>query len=974
MSFQVLSSWPPHIFCVPRSSLEDERAWKYFRVRSFRKLFLSGVPIQGGHLHRKKEVLSCNLNNGRISSLVDDLPSHRSGAKGHWNVTYSLSLRCERSARRLGFNIGGSCDGAGVGPRKSGKSCALSDVSLVEAELQEGTVDEAQRFDSVVLDVQGMMCGACVARVRNLLAADNRVNSVAVNILTETAAISLKTSKDKRRVRDELASRLTVCGFPSKPRLAGNAEGSISRKREELARKREDLMRRSRGQVTFAWALAALCCGTHATHFMHSLGVHDFMEGHAFGFLHNPVWKASLASVTLLGPARELLLDGFKAFLRRSPNMNTLVGFGACAAFLISAVSLAFPILNWDASFFDEPVMLLAFVLLGRALEGQARAEASSSMQELLSLLPSTSRLVVSEVGSSEVSKDEAVGVTEGLVVGVPTEEVRLGDCLLVLPGETIPVDGKVVAGRSVVDESMLTGEPLPVPKARGLLVSAGTINWEGPLRVEATSTGASSTVSNIIQLVEEAQGREAPVQRLADLIAGPFAFCIMALSGTTFSFWYFLGTNLWPDVLLNDAAGPDGSALLLSLKLAIDVLVVACPCALGLATPTAVLVGTSLGAKQGLVIRGGDVLERLAGVNAIIFDKTGTLTEGHPKVAAVTTVKDYTIEEVLQLAAAVETNTSHPIASAIITHVELAHLKIHSSQGQLTEPGCGALAEVNGSIVAVGIFDWVQGCCSRNTVDNLLGDHGLEQSLRDTLGKNMDSTSLHQSQTVVFIGVDGKGVIGAIAVTDTLRNDARDTVLRLQTMKTQTLVFSGDKFASVARVADEVGIRADAVHADLRPQEKSRLVLSLQEQGYCVAMVGDGVNDAPALACADVGMALKVQANIDAASDAASVILLRNRLSQVVEAIELSRATLAKVHQNLAWALVYNVVSLPLAAGILLPVFDFALTPSIAGAMMAASSIVVVSNSLLLRVQHQPAVKHGSNQESSLAGGAGIV
>ncbi|BFI43191.1 hypothetical protein MPTK2_8g15930 [Marchantia polymorpha subsp. ruderalis] len=878
--------------------------------------------------------------------------------------------RLDKSSKLASQGYRGCRNGCGSRARGT-KRFAISNLEVTGLSETSDAIG-TQDTDSVILDVQGMMCGGCVARVRNLLSADDRVNTVAVNMITETAAIRLKPSslaaEDKLKVGGELASFLTGCGFTSKPRPAGKAEGSVHKKREELARKREELLLKSRGQVAFAWGLAALCCGTHATHFLHSVGIHAFMDGTTMGFLHNPIYKACIASVTLLGPGRDLLLDGAKALWRKSPNMNSLVGVGACASFAISAASLAFPDLNWDASFFDEPVMLLAFVLLGRALEGQARAEASSSMQDLLSLLPSRSRLVVSETGAGNVLEDEAA-LSQGLVVGVDSEQLRRGDCILVLPGETIPVDGIVIKGKSAVDESMLTGEPLPVAKTSGNSVSAGTINWEGPITVEATATGAESTVSSIIRLVEEAQGREAPVQRLADVVAGPFAFTIMAMSAATFSFWYYIGTNMFPDVLYNDAAGPDGSALLLSLKLAIDVLVVACPCALGLATPTAVLVGTSVGAKQGLLIRGGDILERLASVDTVIFDKTGTLTKGHPSVAAVTSVNGNDENDILQIAAAVEKNTVHPIAAAIVRRAEALQLESLDTQGQLTEPGCGALAEVNGSIVAVGLFDWVQGICGRSSSETPKPGAELEKILRDTLSTKMSFSPAKQSQTVVFIGIEGKGIVGAVAVTDSLRPDATETVRRLHNMNTKTLMLSGDKKASVSKVGAEVGIGEGAVHAELRPHEKSQFITSLQDQGHRVAMVGDGVNDAPALACADVGMALKVHSRLDAASDAASVILLGNRLSQVVDAIELSRATLGKVHQNLAWALGYNLISIPLAAGVFLPAYDFSLTPSIAGGMMAASSILVVTNSLLLRFYRPSSESNkGSAGEGALA------
>ncbi len=890
---------------------------------------------------------------------------------------------CRRIVTRLGVSrrcffgealiLPGSCSSSSSSSSKAphvappAKVCFVPTtgrVCAVAVEVQQEQQQQQQQqvgSEVVLLDVQGMMCGACVARVRNLLQSHEEVQSVAVNMVTETAAICLNThspssssssAKDKsdNSRGSELAAYLTACGFPSQQRDAVGKEKSVAKKREEMARKREELQLKTTGQVAFAWALVALCCGTHVTHLLHTIGIH--VHNPALDFLHKPAWKCAVACVTLLGPARELLIDGAMALKRRSPNMNTLVGFGACSAFIISAVSLANPGLNWDASFFDEPVMLLAFVLLGRALEGRARAQASSDMQELLSLVPFKSRLVVAEEedGMDGATDDGNVG-GQGMLMQVDTEQVRVGDHVLVLPGETIPVDGKVVAGRSAVEEAMLTGEPLPVPKSKGHFVFAGTINWEGPIKVEAMSAGATSAVSSIIKMVEDAQGREAPVQRLADAIAGPFAFTVMALSGTTFGFWYLIGTSLYPDVLLNDAAGPDGDALLLSLKLAIDVLVVACPCALGLATPTAVLVGTSLGAKRGLLLRGGDVLERLAGVDTVVFDKTGTLTEGLPRVSAVVSVQGHKEIRVLQLAATVEKHTSHPIAAAIVGQAEEQQVELLPVQGQLTEPGFGALAEVDGHITAVGLYEWVHGCCKEGSTTEFVQLCSSESELREALAHKNSISSLQKSQTVVFVGVEGCGVVGAIAVTDNVRQDAKDTVLKLQGKGLRMIVLSGDKGEAVTGVAAAVGIAEEEVHSELRPHEKSSYVSQLRMQGASVAMVGDGVNDAPALASADVGIALKTQGRVDAASDAASVILLGNHLSQLVEAVNLSRATMGKVYQNLVWALAYNVISIPLAAGALLPSCDFALTPSLAGGMMAMSSIIVVTNSLLLRL-----------------------
>ncbi|KAL7186991.1 hypothetical protein ACSBR1_037126 [Camellia fascicularis] len=788
---------------------------------------------------------------------------------------------------------------------------------------------QQRRDESVLLDVTGMMCGACVSRVKSILSSDDRVDSVVVNMLTETAAIRLKAGgpeiQGNAAATEDLARRLTECGFPAKRRKVSGlgVQEKVSKWKKMLEKKEASLVE-SRNRVAFAWTLVALCCGSHASHILHSLGIH-VAHGSFWELLHNSYVKGGLALVALLGPGRDLLFDGLRAFTRSSPNMNSLVGFGSIAAFIISAVSLLNPELDWDASFFDEPVMLLGFVLLGRSLEEKARIKASSDMNELLSLMSTQSRLVITPSESN--SSAGSVLCSDAICVEVPIDDIRIGDSVLVLPGETIPVDGIVLAGQSVVDESMLSGESLPVFKEKGLTVSAGTVNWDGPLRIEASSTGSNSTIAKIVHLVEDAQGHEAPIQRLADAIAGPFVYSVMTLSAATFAFWYYVGTNIFPDVLLNDIAGPDGSPLLLSLKLSVDVLVVSCPCALGLATPTAILVGTSLGAKQGLLIRGGDVLERLAGVDLVALDKTGTLTEGKPSVSALATLV-HEESEILQIAAAVERTASHPIAKAIVTKAESLNLNIPITKGQLTEPGFGSLAEVDGRLVAVGTLQWA---CDRFQQKADLSDiMSLEQALMHQLSDGKSSSDY--SKTLVYVGCEGEGIVGAIAISDHLRDDAISTINRLCQKGIKTVVLSGDREEAVASIAKTVGIGSEFLHASLTPQLKSGVISTLQASGHHVAMVGDGINDAPSLALADVGIALQIEAQENAASNAASIILLGNKLSQVVDALDLAQATMKKVHQNLSWAVAYNVVAIPIAAGLLLPQFDFAMTPSLSG------------------------------------------
>ncbi|KAL3650720.1 Copper-transporting ATPase paa2, chloroplastic [Castilleja foliolosa] len=823
-------------------------------------------------------------------------------------------------------------------------SKAVEFTSPSELQLQENAAQE-EANPSVLLDVSGMMCGACVTRVKSIIAADERVDSVVVNMLTETAAIKLKEGAggDFSCVAEELAARVSASGFDARRRASGMGVEAKVKKWRETVEKKEALLVKSRNRVAFAWTLVALCCGSHGSHILHSVGIH-IGHGSFLDVLHNSYVKGGLALGSLLGPGRDLLFDGLRAFRKGSPNMNSLVGFGSIAAFGISAVSLLNPELQWNAAFFDEPVMLLGFILLGRSLEERARIKASSDMNELLSLISTKSRLVIAPSGSNVLSGN--VLCSDAMCIEVPTDDIRVGDSILVLPGETIPVDGKVLAGRSVVDESMLTGESLPLFKEKGLSVSAGTINWDGPLRIEASSTGSNSTISKIVNMVEDAQGREAPIQRLADSIAGPFVYSVMTLSAATFAFWNYIGTHIFPEVLLNDIAGPDGNSLLLSMKLAVDVLVVSCPCALGLATPTAILVGTSLGAKQGLLIRGGDVLERLAGIDYITLDKTGTLTEGKPAVSAVASI-GHEESEILQIAAAVEKTASHPLARAIIAKAELLNLNIPSTSGQLAEPGSGTLAEVDGLLVAVGKLSWVHERFQQKT--SISDVKRLEQSVV-AYQSSVDYSSSNHSRTIVYVGREGEGIIGAIAISDNLRHDAESTVTRLQQKGIRTVILSGDREEAVAAVAKTVGVENEFVNSSLTPQQKSGVISNLQASGHRVAMVGDGINDAPSLALADVGIALQIEGQENAASNASSIILLGNKLSQVVDAIDLSRATMAKVRQNLTWAVAYNVIAIPMAAGVLLPHFDFAMTPSLSGGMMALSSIFVVTNSLLLQ------------------------
>ena len=613
--------------------------------------------------------------------------------------------------------------------------------------------------------------------------------------------------------------------------------------------------------------------------------------------------------------------------------MNSLVALGSGSAYLASLVALAFPRLGWEC-FFDEPVMLLSFILLGRTLEQRARFRAADALRSLVELQPSSARLIA----------DPTASETAQTGVEVPTSYVQTGEWVQVLPGEKIPADGVIVVGQSTVDEAMLTGESIPVLKQPGDSVAAGTLNQTGAIALQVTGTGQNTLLAQMIRLVDTAQSRKAPIQRLADSISGYFTYGVLSLAVLTFLFWYFIGLPLWPAVMpaalgmahLDHTMTATSSTVLVSLKLAIAVMVVACPCALGLATPTAILVGSGLGAERGLLIRGGDILEALNQVDTVVFDKTGTLTLGQPSVTHTQSLPEtLSDQDILQLAATVESGTQHPLAVAIQAAAQERDLPLLQAEDFATEPGLGILATVTWQDTPtpciLGNRPWLeqQGITLAEAV--LTAVQALEQN----------------GQTVVYIGL-GSDLVGYLAIADPLRPEAASVVQQLQNRGLTVQLLSGDRSTVAQAIAAQVNLTADQVIAEASPQQKVATIQTLQAAGHTVALVGDGLNDAPALAQADVGVSL--QASTDIAVDTADVILMANHLSGLLDTLDLSHATVGKIRQNLAWAFAYNLIAIPLAAGILLPTLGTSLSPAAAGGLMAFSSVTVVGNSLLLR------------------------
>ncbi|MBW4672142.1 MAG: heavy metal translocating P-type ATPase [Cyanomargarita calcarea GSE-NOS-MK-12-04C] len=829
----------------------------------------------------------------------------------------------------------------------------------------EQTPQAATILKKITLDVGGMKCAGCVKSVERQISQHPGVKSVVVNLATELAVVESEAGVVDP---DALANLLTAGGFPTQPRRLGRTIAGETIESPEERQQRE--MQSAHLQLVIAGVLLVLS----------GIGHFGNITENFLPELDNIWFHCGLATVAVLIPGRPILIDGWLGLRRNAPNMNTLVGMGTLTAYIASLVALLFPALGWEC-FFDEPVMMLSFILLGRTLEQQARGRAAAAFRQLLALQPPIARLIP----NPEQGGISSVGVE------IPAEQVRVGEWLIVLPGEKIPVDGEVVDGQTTVDESMLTGEAVPIMKQAGDLVTGGTLNQSGAIAMRATRIGSDTTLAQIVALVEAAQTRKAPVQRLADTVSGYFTYGVFTAAVLTFVFWYFFGTHIWTDITMLNHVGmahhlplPYGldnlknySPLLVSLKLAIAVMVVACPCALGLATPTAILVGTAIGAERGLLIKGGDVLEKVHNLTTVVFDKTGTLTTGNATVTDCIPiffeeeeVNLLTPNSLLELAAAVENGTCHPLATAILMRAQQQNLSIPTATDYQTEPGLGVAAQVGAKRVLLGNSDW-------------LSWHGIE--IAQTAQEKAQGLAA-DGKTVVYVAV-GETIAGLIAVVDTLRPDAQATVDKLRSLGLRVMLLSGDAKEAANAIGKQLGIDSADVIAGVTPVKKAAVIKELQdgEMGRIpnpksvkesmyggkptppkerkihrrfaasvgnpksvVAMVGDGINDAPALSQADVGIA--VHSGTDVAMETASIVLMRDSLTDVVESIQLSRATFNKIRQNLFWAFAYNTLGIPLAAGMLFPSLGFVLSPAGAAALMAFSSVSVVTNSILLR------------------------
>ena len=737
--------------------------------------------------------------------------------------------------------------------------------------------------ERLTLPVRGMHCAACVGKVEGALAGVPGVEMAAVNLATEQATVTF----DPARVNvDALQAAVAAAGYDLA--AAPVARDAAARDRAQEEREREQ--RRLRARVLVGALLSA------------PLLVGGMPEIFAWA----PAWlRQPWIQFALATPVQFWVGASFHAgFLHdvryRTASMSTLVSLGTSAAYLFSVAVMLWPHVLHAAgamTYFETAAVVITLVVLGRWLEARARGRTSEAIRRLVSLAPRTARILR---GSTEVD--------------VPTGDVVVGDLIRIRPGERVPVDGTVVEGASTVDESMLTGESLPVDKSPDAAVSAGTVNRTGSFVFRATRVGAETTLARIVQLVEQAQGSRAPIQRLADRVAAVFVPIVLWIAAATFAGWWWLG--------------PEPS-IVHALTNAVAVLVIACPCAMGLATPTAIMVATGRGAEHGVLVRSAAALERLHAGTMAVFDKTGTLTQGRPGVTDVVAGDPGTSEaDVLGLAAAAEQGSEHPIGEAIVTLAKQRGLALPAVGEFVTVPGQGVDALASDGRVLLGNAALMQ---ARGVDVGALGPRAAALAA--------------EGKTVVYVALAGRA-LGLVAVADALKPEAAAVVAALRRRGLDIAMLTGDQRTTALAIARQAGI--ERVLAEVQPEDKAREIAALKESGGVVAMVGDGINDAPALAQADVGIAMG--SGTDVAIEAADVTLMRGDLGGVVTAVDLSRQTIRIVKQNLAWAFGYNVVLVPVAAGVLYPLWGILLSPILAGAAMALSSVSVVTNSLRLK------------------------
>ncbi|MBW4647942.1 MAG: heavy metal translocating P-type ATPase [Kastovskya adunca ATA6-11-RM4] len=745
-------------------------------------------------------------------------------------------------------------------------------------------------METLTLKLRGMSCAGCAANIEQAIQAAPGVVECSVNFGAEQATVQYNPQKTNL---EAIQQAVTDAGYGASPLQEMGAVEDDTEQEIRKAQKR-DLIRKLivGGAISVVLLIGGLPMMT---------GVHIPLIP---GWLHNFWLQLVLTTPVQFWCGLSFYRGAWKAFKRRSADMNTLIALGTSAAYFYSLFATIFPgffIAQGlePAVYYETAAIVITLILLGRFFENRARGQTSAAIRELMGLQAKTARVI-----------------RQGEEVDIPIEEVQVGDVILVRPGEKIPVDGEVVDGTSTVDEAMVTGESLPVKKQPGDEVIGATINKSGSFKFQASRIGKDTVLAQIVRLVQQAQGSKAPIQRLADRVTGLFVPVVMAIAIATFVIWFNLMGNLT-----------------LAMITTVGVLIIACPCALGLATPTSVMVGTGKGAENGILIQGAESLETAHEIQSLVLDKTGTLTEGKPVVTNYITVRGtahHNEIKLLRLAAAVERNSEHPLAAAIVEYAKSqgAEQPLPDVSNFEAVPGKGVQGTVNDRLVQIGTSRW-------------MAELGIEaRSLLDSLEQWAAS-----SKSTALIAVDGQ-VEAAVGIADTLKSSSASAVKALRKMGLEVVMLTGDNRQTAEAIAREVGIQR--VFAEVRPDQKAEKIKQLQQEGKIVAMVGDGINDAPALAQANIGIAIGT--GTDVAIAASDITLISGDLTGIVTAIQLSRATIRNIRQNLFFAFIYNTLGIPIAAGILYPFTGWLLNPIIAGAAMAFSSVSVVTNALRLR------------------------
>ncbi|HEM3705638.1 TPA: copper-translocating P-type ATPase, partial [Streptococcus suis] len=736
-------------------------------------------------------------------------------------------------------------------------------------------------------DISGMTCASCAMTVEKALGKLEGVEEVSVNLATEK--VTIRYSRDRQNPAS-LEKAVEQAGYQLiRP---DQVEETV----DKGPSKEDSLWKRFVWSAVFTLPLLYIAMGP-----MLPWGGLPLPA-----LLHQPLVYA-VSQVILLIPVlymgRSFFQKGFKTLLQGHPNMDSLIAVGTGAALVQGLLMIAFLLMGKEVAthgyhpelYFESAAVILTLITLGKYFEARAKGQTSEAIKKLMDLAPKTAQVL-----------------RNGQEIQVPIEDVVVGDQVIVRPGQQIPVDGQVLEGQTRVDESMLTGESLPVKKAQGDSVFGGTLNQQGAITMQATKVGRDTTLAQIIRLVEEAQGSKAPIAKLADQVSAVFVPVVMGLAFLSGLAWYFLGQESW----------------IFSLSIIIAVLVIACPCALGLATPTAIMVGTGKGAENGLLFKSGQAIETLQGVNTIVFDKTGTITEGKPQVTDIHLLSTKNREQVLQLAASSEQFSEHPMAQALLQAAQTEKIDLLPATDFQALSGRGLSVTIAEQTIYLGN-------------ERLMREQGIDVSK----GPAVAEAFAHQAKTPVFLASQQE-LLAVIAVADKVKETSRQAVQALQAMGLEVVMLTGDNEKTAQVIAKEVGI--EQVVSQVLPDDKANQVKLLQEQGKTVAMVGDGINDAPALAQAHVGLA--IGSGTDIAIESADIVLMHSDILDVVKAVKLSQATMRTIKQNLFWAFAYNVIGIPIAMGLLHVFGGPLLNPMFAGAAMALSSVSVVLNALRLK------------------------